>query len=278
MSRGRSSIQGGMVRHALPALLAVGCANAPAPVSPPLVDSEDAGRAAVAVPATSSAPATVTASPAATPPEAPGAMTFDKLPAIADDGSMVAVAHEGGGQGQELLLLDLIQVATDQTAHRVIVDDPSHPDSRTGAEAKARRLLGDQRWLSLTQYATEQDPKAPLRKGGVGEAFRNNRSSGEGLTIEYREPVLVVRDATAGREILRRSETAWSGRVGEPCIGCVMCPAPLANDGAVWGDRSRRVLLVRIDYQVGSDTCPEPPATFHIVQLPAAASAPDGGA
>jgi hypothetical protein len=203
-------------------------------------------------------------------------MTFDSLPAVTLNGSLVAVAHDGGGQSEDQLFLDLVDVPGDRTMHRVIIADPSHPDARTGAEAKARSLLAEQSWVKLTEYAVEVDPSAPLRQGGVGETFRNNRASGEGLTVEYREPILVVRDgAAAGREIIRRSERAWSGRVGEPCIGCVMCPAPLANDGAVWGDRSRRVLLVRVDYHGGSDTCPEPAPTFHVVQLPTAAT--DGG-
>ena len=195
---------------------------------------------------------------------------MDGLDAVADDGKTVALVNHFtlGGRDDERLLLDSIDVATDRLERRIIVSDPDHPESDAGGEAKARQVLAERHWSKLATYAVEEDPGAPVRQGGLGAPFRNNRASGEGLAVEYREPVLIVRDAATGAEILRRTERTWSRSGGTRCPGCGFCPAPLANLHSVRGDRSRHVLLVGIGFQGGTDVCWEPSDEAHVVALP----------
>jgi hypothetical protein len=233
----------------------------PMEASPPVAD---------APPPDSPAPSTLPSATPANPPAPAQASWLDALDAIDDDGKTVAIANHFSlaPRGDERLLLDLIDVATDRLVRRVIVSDPDHFDSNAGGEAKARRVLAERHWSKLTTYDVEEDPGAPVRQGGLGAPLRANRASGEGLAIEYREPVLVVRDAATGAEILRRTERTWSKSGGSRCPGCGYCPAPLANLDDVRGDRTRHVLLVGIAFQGGTDICWEPPDEAHVVVLP----------
>jgi len=91
---------------------------------------------------------------------------------------------------------------------------------------------------------------------------------GEGLAVEYREPVLVVRDVVTSAEMLRKMERTWSKLAGRPCPECNECPAPPASIAHVWGDRSRHVLLAGIGFRGESDMCWEPTDEYHVVMLP----------
>jgi hypothetical protein len=203
------------------------------------------------------------------PPRSEPSVTnwLDELPAITDDGATVAVANHVslGARGKERLELDFIDVSTDRATRRVIVRDPDHPESDAGGEAKARALLAERTWLKFTGYEVEEDPSAPLRQGGLGAPFRNNRAAGEGLAVEYREPMLVVRDAATSAVMLRTASRAWSKSGGPRCPGCVDCPAPLATIAQAWGIRSRRVLLFAVGFRGGTDLCWEPSDEYHVV-------------
>jgi hypothetical protein len=203
-------------------------------------------------------------------PTPPQASWLDALDAIADDGRTVAAANHFslGARGEERLLLDLIDVATDRLVRRVIVSDPDHPESDAAGEATARGVLGERHWSKLADYEVEEDPGAPIRQGGMSEPFRRSRASGEGLKVEYWEPVLVVHDTVTGVEILRRTERTWSKSGGPRCPGCGDCPAPLASLTYVGGDRARHVLLVGVGFLGGNDVCWEPSDEFHVVVLP----------
>jgi hypothetical protein len=218
--------------------------------------------ATLPAPAQTSTPAALTARPGPEtlpppsppadppPPAAVAAPWFADLPAIAEDGTTLAVANHFalGARGEERLLLDLIDVATDRLVRRVIVSDPDHLESNAGGEAKARRVLAERRWSKLTTY--------------------DDDAAGEGLAVEYREPVLVVRDVAAGAEMLRKTERTWSKLAGRPCPECNECPAPPASIARVWGDRSRHVLLAGIGFRGESDICWEPTDEYHVVVLP----------
>jgi len=171
---------------------------------------------------------------------------FADLPAVSDDGSVVAVAnHESlGARGDERLLLDFIDVGSDRLVRRIIVSDPDHPESHASAEAKARAVLAERSWVRL-------------RKPEM-----------LGLEVQYHEPALAVRDTTSSADLLRKKETTWSHPAGRPCPGCEVCPAPLANLEDAWVDRLRGVMLVDVSFSGGSDLCWEPPDDFHAVELP----------
>jgi hypothetical protein len=259
------------MRRCIPlAALLVACQPSPSRGGALAMPVEASPPVAEAPPPDSPAPSSTVSDTA--PPDAPlpQASWLDALEAIDDDGKTVAVANHVtlGARDDERLLLDLIDVASDRLVRRVIVSDPGHPESDAGGEAKARRVLAERHWSKLTSYDVEEDPGAPVRQGGMSAPFRSNRASGEGLAIEYREPVLVVRDTATGTEILRRTVRTWSKSGGARCPGCGFCPAPLANLAYVRGDRARRVLLVSVGFQGGTDICWEPSTEAHVVALP----------
>ncbi len=219
-------------------------------------------------PMASSAPCSASAASEAAPPP-PQPSWRDGLPAVSDDGTTIAVANDVslGARDESRVQLDLIDAARDEVVRRIIVFDPDFPMARSG-EPKARRVLAERSWVKLSAAVVEEDPGSPVRRGGVGAALRSNRASGDGLSLEYREPVLVVRDATTGVELLRKAEPRWSEKPGPRCPGCGDCPAPLANVTQVWSDRAHGLLLVAVGFFGGSDVCWEPPEEYHVVRVP----------
>jgi hypothetical protein len=195
---------------------------------------------------------------------------LDGLPAVSEDGSVLAVAnHESlGARGDERLLLDFIEVASGRRVRRVIVSDPDYPESRAGGEAKARAVLAERTWVKLRALDVREDEGAPWRQGGVGAPVRSNVATGGGLEVQYREPALLVRDTTSQFDLVRGKEPTWSHPAGSRCAGCDVCPAPLAILENAWSDRLHGVLLVQLSFGGGSDTCWEPPDDFHAVALP----------
>lgn len=232
--------------------------------------SEPAARAGGDDPAAPSAPAPEEASAPVAPRGAPRVVSLADLPAISDDGRVVAAALRvsDGARGADNLALGLFDVRTGRTTDKVVIDDPDDPGKpgRAQREASAARLLARRLWVPLVRYALREDPTAPLRAGGVGAEFRNDLAEGEGLVVAYHEPVLAVREA-AGRLLLRRREPSFSLPGGSHCKGCVDCPAPLANMSAVFGDRAHRVLFVIVGYHGGTDVCWEPDETFHVIRF-----------
>jgi hypothetical protein len=70
------------------------------------------------------------------------------------------------------------------------------------------------------------------------------------------------------RNELQGSMLRWPHRASDASPGGPrQCPAPLAELGAVFGNRSKSVLLLVIRYHGGSDVCWEPDETFHALQM-----------
>ena len=195
--------------------------------------------------------------------------TLDDLPAVSEDGRRVAIASRvsDGARGSDNLALVILEVDGDHVAERLEIVDPNHPErpGRRQREDAANQLLAAARWVSLVKYEVEENPAAPERQGGLGSPFRANVAKGEGLIVDYREPLLVVRDGP--HELVRRAMPTFSKHGGAHCKGCVVCPPPLANAAAVYGSRSRNVLVIEIEYRGGTDLCWEPDQTLHAVRL-----------
>jgi hypothetical protein len=174
-----------------------------------------------------------------------------------------------GPRGNDNLAIGLFNVDADRITDKVVIIDPSDPEKpgRADREAQARALLGSHQWVALKQFDVREDPDAPVRQGGVGAPFQSNLAEGEGLRITYHEPVLVIRDV-AGREMLRRQMKSFSLPGGSRCEGCPRCPAPLAALEAAYGDRTRHVVVLVIQYHGGTDVCWEPDETFHVLRIP----------
>jgi hypothetical protein len=194
------------------------------------------------------------------------------LPAVSGDGATVAVriVDSDGARGNPNLALGLIDAATDRVVRRFVIQDANDPE-RPGVAARevaANALLEGRSWTRLVAMRVEKDTGAPTRSGGLGGPFEANRAAGSGLSVEYREPVLVVRDTATGRELLRRAVPTWSQRGGPRCAGCIDCPPPLASMAGAAVDPARHTLLVDVEYRGGTDLCWEPGDTHHVVRLP----------
>jgi hypothetical protein len=197
-----------------------------------------------------------------------GPITLAELPALSADGRLVAVSMllDGGRLGDGNRALALVEVETDRVARRAPLSRRDDPSATPRLEAVAEELLAAYRWIRLAQYALTEDPDAPLRQGGMCEPFRNNLAVGQGLVVRYHEPELVVRDASRG-ELFREAMRTWSIGANRPRPGSPQCPAYLANLKAAYGARSEGVLLAIVDFHGGSDSCPEPEDTHHVVRV-----------
>jgi hypothetical protein len=207
-------------------------------------------------------------SPAPTP-RTPG---LGQLPAVSDDGTLVAVAMHlaDGARANDNLTLGIIDVAADRLVDKVVIVDAENPDQpgRAAREAAAEVLLAKRAWHRLRPLELREDPGAPVRQRGVGGPVRARLALGEGLRVSYREPILTVRQGPAnGRELLRRAERRFSAPAGPRCSGCENCPAPLASLAAADVDPATGVLLLEIEYHGGTDLCWEPDQTFHVVRF-----------
>jgi len=202
----------------------------------------------------------------------PAAAPFEQLPAVSDDGKFVAVTIRvsDGARGNDNLKIAIIDVDADRIVESVVVIDPAHPRKRGRAkrEAEAQAMLAKRVWRSLRVLELSDDPKAPERKGPVGGPFVAQMAVGRGLRVNYREPMLTVRETgPKGRELVRRKARELSLTKRDPCRGCD-CPAPFASIANAATDMATRVLLLEIQYDGGSDVCWEPDDSFHVIRLP----------
>jgi hypothetical protein len=196
-------------------------------------------------------------------------LELDRLAVVSEDAKFVAAAIRvaDGARGNDNLAVGLFDVDADRIVERIVIVDPNNPEKGDRAEQvkRARTLLTRYRWQPLKRYETREDLEAPVRQGGVGAPVRGQLAEGEGVRVTYREPTLVARDVTSGREVLRKDVPQFSVPAGSRCKGCPRCPAPLADLGAVFGNRSKNVLLLVIQYHGGSDVCWEPDDSFHVL-------------
>ena len=202
----------------------------------------------------------------------PPTMRIAELPAVSDDGKLVAVAIRlaDGARGNDNLTLGLIDIGGDRLVDSVVIVDAENPDQpgRAAREAAAQALLAKHLWHQLRPLELRADPDAPVRQGGVGGPVQARLAVGQGIRVSYREPVLAVRQGPrSGREIFRRAERRFSAPAGPRCKGCEDCPAPLASLQAASVDLATGVLLLEIGYDGGTDVCWEPEQTFHVVRF-----------
>jgi hypothetical protein len=199
-------------------------------------------------------------------------LRFRQLPAVSDDGKLVAVAMRlaDGARANDNLTLGIIDVGADRLVDRVVIVDAEDPDKpgRPAREAAAEALLAKRAWRPLRPLEMREDPGAPVRQGGAGGPVRARLAVGQGIRVSYREPVLTVREGPrSDRQTFRRAERGFSAPAGPRCKGCEDCPAPLASLVAANVDPATGILLLEIGYDGGTDVCWEPDQTFHVVRL-----------
>ena len=198
--------------------------------------------------------------------------TLAGLPAIASDGTSVAVAASAGDAwgslGEWLLIID---VDSDARARVEVAPAQIWPADAEMPAGKAREILAAlarKTWRPMTEAKRDCDlgrgtsschalaheecggaqdlapPSPPQPRHALGVTVGKTR-------IEYHEPVLTIdgrpRQVPAWSH---RSERAWC-RNG-------------AYLGRMFVDATGRVALLRVDYY-GDDVCGEPPSEYHVL-------------
>lgn len=225
---------------------------------------------------------------------AAGAVDFDAfgrwsrevaLPAISDDGALVALggAGEDGARGNPNYVVRIVQVsdgrdvleATLLDAEEVDehVDDPGFEAVVTERVDRVNDALDQHRWVGagvvlddLAGARAERDFGTPF-VGPIG--LRD-----EGLEVTFHEPRLQVR--LAGRVLVDRDYPAWSVPSQDVCgdadredvpdaEDACMCHNPVTlRGGSV--DLDRGILLLDIGY-LGTDICWEPDSWTAVIAL-----------
>jgi len=115
--------------------------------------------------------------------------------------------------------------------------------------AEMRAILDEQVWSPMTRYEMAEDTTVQARLHGLGMS-QPMVGHGEGLTVMFHEPVLIVRDES-GRELIRRSYPAWSPRIYRLGHYCSM----LTDLVGVAGSRAHGLLLVSIHSSGSPEFC-----------------------
>ncbi|MEP7122151.1 MAG: hypothetical protein ABJE95_14625 [Byssovorax sp.] len=115
--------------------------------------------------------------------------------------------------------------------------------------AEMRAILDERVWSPMTTYEMAEDTTVQPRLHGLGMS-QPMVGHGEGLTVMFHEPVLIVSDES-GRELVRRSYPAWSPRIYRFGHYCSML-TDLVN---VSGSRARGLLLVSIHSSGSPEFC-----------------------
>ena len=198
--------------------------------------------------------------PAAPSPGPPCAHVVNDLPAVSADLRSVALVVTGPGPAvySDFAVLDADRdVLTDRTT----IQEPDGDRNEDLANAR----LATRCFAPIEPLDVDEDPTAPVREGMMTGPFRNQRVRGHGVVVTFHEPILRVADEQ-GRTLLRRDERRWSKPEAKHCPGCPICAPPLADIGGAW-IVERRLLLVRVVYHGGTDSCWEPGEEYHAIRL-----------
>lgn len=205
-------------------------------------------------------------------PDAGAPKPFAFLPAISESGLELAVPIEDivGPRVTTFMAVEILDVRRGKVSRRYVVEDGSREHEADGGPALVARTeevlsaLSRSHFRGLVRYDVHEDETAPERQGGVGAPFRANMAEGEGIVVRYREPWLSVTDEK-GRTLLSVAPKEYRALGGAKCKGCPVCPPWLTDLRAVYGERTRQILLLHVGYRGGTDLCWEPEPVWHVV-------------
>jgi hypothetical protein len=229
----------------LASILAIAACGQSAP--PPL-----AGRA------TSAAPAT----PEPTVRWGPRAITAEGLPAIASDGSTIAIAHRDsdGGRGNPNLTL-IEKDRNDRELGRFVVLTATEADDLAPAQIEDRFQKAAV-WLHERHTTKHLVPLTALVPGQPTEGPPAS-VTGNGVTLRWTPNQLTIERGPS--TLLRRpTPLSWLAPEYPMCRGCSEVCRNDAFLGGGYLDIARRVAIVVVTYR-GTDLCWEPSAQEHVV-------------
>jgi hypothetical protein len=162
---------------------------------------------------------------------------FAELPAVTDDGKLVAIV----AQSDRELAVELLDATRDVRVGRVVVVDRTRLDEPGLHDRvlRARLLFADRRLVPLVRYRVD------------GADAR-----GEGAAFSYREPILSVGPS------LKQAVPHWSATEHTAADGSV-CPAPSASLAEAYGRADLATFLAVIAYARATGSCPQPAPSYH---------------
>ncbi|HET7503644.1 MAG TPA: hypothetical protein VFK02_21635 [Kofleriaceae bacterium] len=208
------------------------------------------------------------APPGDPPPPAPAvtwtdhAITVTGLPAIAQDGSAVVIAHRDGDGGRGNPNLTLIEKdRSDRERSRFVVITSDEVD-RLDPHAIARRFAAARSWLDDHHAALALTAMTPL-----ATRFPSDEApavaTGAGIAIRWVPSELVI-ERQAGAPIVRTTPPTW---LAADYPMCQTCSEVCHNDaylGGGYADVAHTAAVVVVSYR-GTDTCWEPGSQEHVV-------------
>jgi hypothetical protein len=188
------------------------------------------------------------------------------LPAIADDGHAVVIAHRDsdGGRGNPNLTL-LEKDRSDRVVRRLEVIDASDVDRLDAAEI-ARRFDAAARWLDERHTALHLSAMIALEAHPPTDRGPAS-ATGASVAVHWVPGTLVIDLGSAdgaGSQVVRTTPSTWLVADRPLCSTCSEVCHNAAYLGGGYVDRARRLAIVVISY-LGSDTCWEPGSQQHVV-------------
>lgn len=239
-----------------PACFVVACA----PAAPDPVEIPDGPR----VTASSVAPAL---SASSTPREELGLAELRaryRPPLLSRDGrhALVPAVDDGNDPTRYAYRAVVLEVAT-QGRRAVDVVDPEDDAVTSRQQLRAAaQILSATEWSGLSPLTTRPDPQAPVTPiHGLGGPYQSKLAQGEGLSVRFIYPKLVVIDQKTGRA-LRSDQPGWALTTTNS-----RCSPPLTLLDAAYVDESETHLLVVLAHGGSSPACPVADPTYHVVPL-----------
>jgi len=182
---------------------------------------------------------------------------------ISQDGKRLAFLDgDPHGELQDERSLDLIEVASGRVSKRLhLPSSVKEPDvaARLRALDAMRRALNGTSWLKLAGLEVLPDPTVDPREHGLGHAAPM-LAVGQGLTVMFHEPRLIVIERQSGRRVLERAYPDWSIEEEDCSYFTVLSSAAVHLE--------RRLLVVTVRGSGSPHHCWGRSAR-HVVRLPA---------
>lgn len=246
----------------------------PSPPPPLLPAPSSTARAPEPVPsATATVASTATSDSTASAPPEPPPDPFEVELAefcasgkgwVSDDGKRIAELSCGRSDEppmDSVAYLSFRDVATNKTSNAAGVFSGKPPEERQKGLAQMKAILADGHWTAMTDYHMAIDDTVEERFFGLGSTVARV-GTGEGLTVRFHEPELIITDAK-GKVVHKRKYPSWSPKITRFGQYCAM----FTDLTDVLGSRKMGLFLLRLE-SAGSPHFCEAFAIEHLVKVP----------
>jgi hypothetical protein len=190
------------------------------------------------------------------------------VPLVSTDAALVALSFQfpteekqsSDPQAVRQRILTIVDVSSGKTVHQVELPESADDAVEQERALAAEVLLDGHDWLPLAPYEATADPEWPPRKHPLG-ATSPSQAEGEGLVVQFHEPVLSI-EIAGGRSLYRKRFPGWSTPPTWVNPACWI----FAELGRVFGSRALGVVVLQIDYSGSPHHCGWDPVT-HVIRF-----------